>query len=971
MKRLSLTSLLTALCIIMLSFPDGHAQTAHDFSGKFTAGQINMKSGLSHNFVEDIFRDSKGYVWIATSGSLARYDGYEFLNFTPNSPASTIKSSFVRKVTEDKFGRLWIASDGGIDIINLENLSVAEKPFESEEFNRLASVPASFTTTDSKGNIWFRNNTNIVCISLTPSGDIAKIYSTPHLTTSPFTTGTIRPYQDGVLTGVGGEVRKLSLKKGKILSSQLSPQLSFDAATFISDFLETEDGIWVATDIGLYLFNPDTKNVRTYTGNPGPLSQNYVTSLAVTPDGHFVAGCLNGLNIYDRDGDTFHHVNMAEISSTSPSLFNNFINCLLVEGDNLWVGTEGNGIHLLSPKRLDFTFIQHNPASSSSLSPNPVNAIYEDSDGALWIGTVEGGLNRSVGGYSNGFSHYTRESGALPHNSVSAITADRSGHLWVGTWGGGIAMLDKDNPSRCRETMVAFPDLSHHFDYIGTLEYDPFNEALWIGASTGIFYYDLRKRELSVPFKGAADIKGCVASVITPEGKLCMGGINGLVAIDIKGAKDKKGFRIMHHPYKLDNPDSKVKEKITCLAISHDGNLWVGTNGNGIYRLDKSGGKAGWINYSTSDGLPNDVAHGIVEDLDHNIWIATYHGLSCLTPAGNFLNFGLNDGLKTEQFYWNAYRRLANGEVLFGSIDGMVAVKGIDKSTKRQQFPVTFTSLTVNGKKSFIKPTSLSIHERERSFEIGISALDFAGVSTGRYLYRLAGYDDKWHDLQPYRSSISYMNLPPGRYTLEVKYVARGENASSVPVSSIDIRVRPYFYKTWWFILSVIILVSLGIWLFYRWRTRELHRQTDRQKVQIEKMTLEVEKLRNNDEDSRDKKFSTKVQEVLRDNYRNSYFDVTAFSEAMGVSRTLLNKKLQALFGESANQLMRNYRLKVAYDLILENRSTKNMNISEIAFEVGFNDSKYFTRCFTKQYGLSPTALMKGENPPEQNIQNI
>ncbi|MDE5684086.1 MAG: helix-turn-helix transcriptional regulator, partial [Muribaculaceae bacterium] len=92
--------------------------------------------------------------------------------------------------------------------------------------------------------------------------------------------------------------------------------------------------------------------------------------------------------------------------------------------------------------------------------------------------------------------------------------------------------------------------------------------------------------------------------------------------------------------------------------------------------------------------------------------------------------------------------------------------------------------------------------------------------------------------------------------------------------------------------------------------------------------------------------------------YRNSYFEMGYFDEALGVSRSLLNKKLQSLVGQSAGQLLRAFRLKTAHELIVRNRKTRAMNISEIAYEVGFNDSKYFTRCFTKHFNINPSALM-------------
>ncbi len=106
---------------------------------------------------------------------------------------------------------------------------------------------------------------------------------------------------------------------------------------------------------------------------------------------------------------------------------------------------------------------------------------FEDGDGTLWIGTVEGGLNRATGGDMRRFDHYTKESGVLSHNSVSAITADHEGHLWVGTWGGGVNVLNRSMPQRPGRVLNATDDGLHRVEYIGTLVYDPFNNMIWIG----------------------------------------------------------------------------------------------------------------------------------------------------------------------------------------------------------------------------------------------------------------------------------------------------------------------------------------------------------------------------------------------------------------------------------------------------------------------------------------------------------
>ena len=127
------------------------------------------------------------------------------------------------------------------------------------------------------------------------------------------------------------------------------------------------------------------------------------------------------------------------------------------------------------------------------------------------------------------------------------------------------------------------------------------------------------------------------------------------------------------------------------------------------------------------------------------------------------------------------------------------------------------------------------------------------------------------------------------------------------------------------------------------------------------KMSMEIDSLHIN-EDSNDKKFIDKAIQLIKSNYKNPYYEVSDFVESMGVSKSLLNKKMQNLTGQSAGQFIRNYRLNLARELILKNRITKNMNISEIAYEVGFNDPKYFTRCFTKHFNTTPSSMFEGDS---------
>lgn len=102
------------------------------------------------------------------------------------------------------------------------------------------------------------------------------------------------------------------------------------------------------------------------------------------------------------------------------SLNCNFINCLLTDNENIWVGAEIGGINLLTPNCLQTYVWQYNYLRETSLSPNPVNAISEDKDGNLWVGTVEGGLNKKSKG-GDEFIHYTFDR-TIPLPSVTTLS---------------------------------------------------------------------------------------------------------------------------------------------------------------------------------------------------------------------------------------------------------------------------------------------------------------------------------------------------------------------------------------------------------------------------------------------------------------------------------------------------------------------------------------------------------------------
>ena len=866
--------------IILVSFfsLSGSLQAQEQFVDHYNITYTTMNDGLPHNFIDDLYKDSRGFLWVSTAGGgLSRYDGYEFVNYTPNTPQCRLKSNFIRNVCEDTFQRLWIVSEGGVDIIDLRTLKPVVPHDSQNILPKLLNQPATRIIRDSQGCIWLHCANALHRIAFSEEGDIKAVATLSPVRLNGPDIALRDIDEDGkIWMGVNGEIRKLVfLSKTQMGTSPIAECLKLEPNTYISNFIAKENEVWITTDRGLLRYNKSGNAIKQYvhnTNDPHSLSQNYLTDLAITSDKQLIVATLRGINIYNPMADNFDRIANDLQNKGTHILNSNFINCILADKEHIWFGTETGGINKLNPRRLSIRSYRHNEENPSSLSFNPVNAIYEDRYGSLWVGTVEGGLNRKERG-SEHFTHYTRhEQGGLSHNSVSAITADQDNRLWVGTWGGGINLLDLKTPQRVLQTISSQTE-GFPIDFIGALTYDPINKGMWIGANQGLHFYDFATRKMSAPLGNntSENIHGCIGSIIDKEGKFWIGCLEGVYIIDLHSRSPQGVYQYRHLSYKLDHPDSRLMEKITCFYESKDGTLWLGSNGYGIYqRTIDAEGKEKFISYSTAQGLSNNSVRGLLEDGSGNLWIGTNNGLSCFHPKEKrFVNYTTQDGLLDTQFYWNASFRSSNELLYFGSVSGLIIIENNRAEVSMPTAKVRFTRLRIGNEE--ILPGSeylpedititkeLRLHEKEKSFSLEFSALNFESGNTATYSYRLVGFDDKWVQVPGNRRFASYTNLPPGTYTLQVKYTPDEENKEG-NITELKITIVPYFYKTGWFILSLIGLLTLGIWQFHQWRVRNLKRQKEILHQTVEERTRELEQQK-----AQLIRMSRKVQELTLD----------------------------------------------------------------------------------------------------------
>lgn len=852
------------LIILYIAFAaPAFLQAQESFTDRYNTVFITMDEGLPNNFVDDIYKDRQGFLWISMSGGgLSRYDGYEFINFNPSTPHCRLKSNFIRKVHEDNFRRLWVVSEGGTDIIDLTTMQSVLPHDSWKKLEALVKQPAFMVTQDANGCIWLYCGNSLHRIAFRANGDIESIHSLeiPNPYRYDITFKDVEN-EGKVWIGINGRLCKVGMTvQGKLKETLVADCLSFAPDLYFTDFIAKENEVWIATDKGLYRYNKNEDIVKQYvhvSGNPHSLSQNFLTCLAVTGDKQLLVASLKGINIYNPIKDNFERISDQASNTGSKLLNSNFINCITVEGKHVWIGTESGGINKMTAKRLSIQNYLHDSKSPQTISHNPVNAIYEDHGGNLWVGTVEGGLNKKEAG-SDSFTHYTNESGVLTHNSVSAITADGEGRLWVGTWGGGINLINPQNPQRRIEAITAANKDNYPIDFVGALIYDSINNGMWIGANQGLFFYDLEHKKLRSPFanRAAENIRGSIGSIIDKDGQLWIGCLDGVYIIDLHSrpaSSPDSVFQYRHLKYKLDDPASGLIEKISCFYETQDGTLWLGSNGYGIYRrILNERGEESFICYNSSHGLPNNSIRSILEDDKGCIWIATNNGLSRFQTTGNcFINYTRQDGLADTQFYWNAAYRSMHEKLYFGTVAGLVTIDCDLPAVPALPSQIRFTRLKVGNEEIFPGSESLPldiavskkicIHEREKSFSLEFSALNFEDDNTATYSYRLLGFDNRWIHVPSNRRFASYTNLSPGSYTLQVKY-APYDQAEEENITELQITIQPYFYKTIWFILIVIVLAALAAWQFYQWRIRSLKEQKERLHQKVEQRTHELKK---------------------------------------------------------------------------------------------------------------------------------
>jgi ligand-binding sensor domain-containing protein/signal transduction histidine kinase len=282
----------------------------------------------------------------------------------------------------------------------------------------------------------------------------------------------------------------------------------------------------------------------------------------------------------------------------------------------LWLATYGG---LVRFNGVNFKVFE--VGNSEGLKSNRITDLYEDREGALWIGTEMGGVSQFKDGR---FTSYTMRDG-LPSDNIGAIMQDRHGNIWMCS-GEGLIRL-KNGKFTVYTKRDGLPDI-----VVNSLTED--NEGnLWIATRSGLTrmspegQFTVYTTANGLPYDNVRSLlKG-------RNGKIWVGTFTGLASFD--------GER-----FTIYNAGNELSDKlIRCLAEDAQGNLWIGTSEKGLYRLTPSGQVT---RFSDENGLSDRETRTIFEDAEQNLWIGTNTGGLNRMRQGKAIAYTREDGLPAD-----------------------------------------------------------------------------------------------------------------------------------------------------------------------------------------------------------------------------------------------------------------------------------------------------------------------------------
>ena len=799
-----------------------------------TFRHLTTEDGLANGSVLAIAQDALGFLWVGTADGLTRYDGATMRAFRQEETAEGLGSSVVQALAAGDGGAMWVGTAAGLDRYDPA----------TERFVRVEGLPASEVLAlhaDGEGGAWVGTTGGAARVS--PEGEVTASY------------------------GAGAS-----------------------AGAAVAAFAETDGALWLGTDQGLARLDPGAGRIEPVRADT--LAQLNVSSLAPSATGDLLVGTLGAGLLRYRPGAGFSRVELAG------GVLGDIVAAVYEDADaSIWVGTIGAGLLRIRPGGAAPDVFVHRDDNPASLADDQVSALMEDRQGLLWVGTYDGldRFDRSRGAVTR-LRHDPQDRATLASDDVNAILAgsggtlyigtdvsvdrttdgerfehtrittsgtaiahgatalleDRAGVVWVGTDGYGLHRLDGDELVKRAGVMGATQGNRRNEASITTL-LEGRDGRLWIGTvSDGLVLYD-RADDRAVHYRAADGLASDHVESLAEDarGTVWVGTVAGLCRVDAAAGagaftcfapgEGERGLR---------------GGTVQALWSGDDGALWAGTR-EGLHRLDTRDVDAGFTFIGPDEGLPGANVLGLIEDADGMLWASTNGGLAQVEPVTRTVSKRIAP--RAGATLGGALARDAEGRILVGGTAGLLAFDPDQLASLNPNPPqVVLTNVEVDGEPVVPGPdaeleAAAPVADRlQLGPDASVVTFEYAGLhfsepAQNRYRYRLDGFDDDWREAGDAgaRREVTYTNLDAGRYTFEVE-ASNADGVWSEAAASLDVVVRPPWWRTLWAYLAFGALAAVGLWRADAWQRARLLREerdrAERREAELRAATAEAER---------------------------------------------------------------------------------------------------------------------------------
>ncbi len=844
---------------------------------------------LSHNIIEEVFQDEKGFMWFGTYDGLARFDGYSVKYYKYNHlDKNSISNDVITSIVQDDGGILWIGTHMGLNSYDPSTEKFTRYYASHFDKNSLISNQILSLMIDSNGFLWIGTYFGLSIMDLRAEHRFANYPN---------------PMDPSDLSGV-----------------QINTSMQLNDSTFL---VAASSGLSAVRISGADYTDLDFIGEATL-GDAGIRNANTIVR---DNNGIYWIRSGNRISIYREESEEVLHL------PTRDQIFDQDISYLTSDKTgNIWIGIANKGFIKIPPDKIytsttplemqdqplkegdDYTLYHIQPTEGSETAFNRVRSSWFDSSGMLWVGTHDGVFSldlttkpfnwycrfandnsiqcddiTSVSANSKGeilfgtsnftlfrFDQQSRETELIHLNQpgnlmVSAIYTDPYEFTWLGITGGGIVKLDPEGRFVKRYNRET-PDSVRLEEWAVWCLIEDRNENLWVGTSSG-----LEKFKLGPAINGNREFlsKKRYVKNINDSGALESGNIWALfednsgriwVAEHMRGLGLYKPEEDNFKTFKIsrESPSGLQSNKIQVIVQDHRGIIWLGTEyGFVAMRCDETD-HAEFRTFTENDGLCNNGITGILEDPSGDLWISTKGGLSRFTPPelvfdrsehGEFMNYYASDGLQSDKFNPFAYASSRSGELFFGGSKGLSVFHPDSMVTRELHKKVVLTGFsisnrevhpgdTIDGRFIFEKSISytdkITLSHKENAVTFKFSGMDFASPENVNYAFLLEGFDQEWNYFGSGHRFATYTNLPPDEYLFRVK-VTNSNQTVSGPETTLELTILTPYWQTWWFKVLILLLLTGMVVSYFRYRTFMLKKQREILRRQVRERTTDLE----------------------------------------------------------------------------------------------------------------------------------